>query len=185
MLLATVVDEVRCAVALLPLARVNVRAPLRTSISVSDASERGGASAEAMLFLLALSSFLSDRVSNETSVAKEQIGRKRSHKARRFCGVCTVACCGSVCCGPGCSITICSPFFYWVHRKRDCVRILNPLRCVGFVSFGDDPGWTWEVRSNKLEVVKLELGSQRLSIPGVVVVSCALSCCSYFCEVTS
>ena len=36
-----VADEILCAALLLPLIRSNLRAPLRPSLSISDASERG------------------------------------------------------------------------------------------------------------------------------------------------
>ena len=44
------VDGILCCVCLLPLVRVNLRAPLRADLSITDASERAGSAAEAVSF---------------------------------------------------------------------------------------------------------------------------------------
>lgn len=44
-------DEILLVAVLLPFAGVNLRAPLRSALSISDASEQGGGAAEATAFV--------------------------------------------------------------------------------------------------------------------------------------
>lgn len=160
---------------MLPLARVNLRAPLRKSISISDASERGGASAEAESFLPSLDASLGERIADESAAANEAAGRRKQPDRSSFCGVCTVFTAAGVKCGPGCNLAVCSADCYWIHRKRACPRICSARLAVGFACLGSDPGWTWELLSNQLEVVKVGFDSKSLTLPSVVVVSLRFS----------
>ena len=72
-----VVDEILCGACLLPLARVNLRAPLRPTLSITDASERGGSAAAATSFIPSLSRLYGDQVASSISVCNEQSARKR------------------------------------------------------------------------------------------------------------
>ena len=69
---SAVVDEILCGIFLIPLARANLRAPFRASLSISDASERGGAAAEVESFVPSLSRVFGERVSSEMSALNEQ-----------------------------------------------------------------------------------------------------------------
>ena len=66
-------DEVLLAGLLMPLATTNLRAPLRTRISISDASEFGGASAEASQFVAAADEGI-QKLANERDMAMLEEG---------------------------------------------------------------------------------------------------------------
>lgn len=166
-----VTDEILCGVSLLPLARANLRAPLRAAISITDASERGRAAAEASSFKPSLSTFFGEQVSEQKSALNEQLARKREKPQQLYCGVCTAACSGSAVCGPGCGTRLCSFECYKIHRARSCPRIFNARFSVGLCAIGIDPGWGWTLLCSKLEVELMPIESRSLSLPSVSVVS--------------
>lgn len=175
-----VVDEILCGVLLLPLARVNLRAPLRASLSISDASERGGSAAEADSFVPSLSRFYGEQMSANMSSLNEQRARLKDAPTRFYCGICTAECSGAAKCGPGCDLIVCSLKCYGAHRGRTCSRLLGARPSVGLVFVGNktihdlasakqDPGWGWALLNRGIDVEMVSVESRSLSIPSILI----------------
>ena len=82
-----VIDEMLLAAVLLPLARANLRAQLRASVSISDASETGASAAESVRFSSVLDPDRSDRLACGRSEVNELAARRRA-PPRFFIAVC-------------------------------------------------------------------------------------------------
>ena len=116
-------DEILLAGLLVPLAFSNLRAPLREMISVSDASEFGGAAAEASKFTAALDKKTESRVCSlrMNALEEEMIPRMSTQCAR-----CKAA--GGralVRCPLGCPEWLCSAQCYLSHRKSCSHEVLD------------------------------------------------------------
>lgn len=94
-----VVDEIVCAYLFLPLARVNLRAPLRPSLSISDASEQGGSAGEADRFVHSVSKVFGDDLACRKAAANECSGRRKLREGPFVCGICLAECAGVAQCG--------------------------------------------------------------------------------------
>ena len=115
-------DEVIVAGLLMPMATTNLRALLRATISISDASEFGGSSAETKEFVAATDPILQKLAGerNMTLLEERSMGEQPLEEVSlgRFCCMCrgTTDTC-PIKCPLGCSKQLCSIECYLQHRS--------------------------------------------------------------------
>ena len=126
---ADVRDEIIVAALLSPLSFCNLRAPIRPCISISDASEEGGAAGEAVSFVSAL---------DRSAIKSREDGIARDLEEAPFacppalplvCAVCKgVVASGSlsVSCGVGCNFRLCSAKCWFSHSDNGCRNAAVP-----------------------------------------------------------
>ena len=117
-------DEILLATVLLPFVGVNLRAPLRPSMSISDASEQGGGAAEASAFVHEFAPEHTEGLHNYYSRLNEETIAFASRKPAVMCVICVLRfepkypflCV----CGPGCLARTCSASCFYKHKSQRC-----------------------------------------------------------------
>ena len=159
-------DEVLLAGLLAPMAFSNLRCPLRETVSITDASEHGGAAGEASKFVRALSKEV-EKKSNalELNALESTLERRQMWK----CSMCDATGVGVTGCPLGCAVAICSVSCYDAHRGRCSHAVLERCKVV-IISEWPEVGLRWECLRNGL-VVEAELpGRKRHPDAGLVFV---------------
>lgn len=167
---ACFIDEVACGSLLFPLARANLRAPVRGSISTSDVSEQAG-SAEAFSFLGRFDTEANNNVSEATSAANEPTGRLCDGPKSAMCGVCRTVTAELAFRGPGCGVPVCSVACYEAHRSRGCMRVIDAQSSVALLLLSRGANWGWSLLEQGSALEDMECDRHSLSMHGVVVFS--------------
>ena len=111
----TVRDEMLVAALLIPMAYTNLKAPLRQVISISDASEEGGAAAEASLFVRHADNDMAQSFDDASLVRSEEIGKVE--QTSRACQGCRRILEANVAqCPLGCGKRFCSVGCFKEHK---------------------------------------------------------------------
>ena len=164
-------DEILIFAVLSPTLGTELRSPLRRKNSISDASEQGGAAAEASSF-----SYLVRPDAVETSMALrlnslEELSVRRPFSPPKVCF------CGSMYqagdrwaqCVRRCGAWVCSYQCGEMLRKLNCSGYLDPRKQVGFVSFGPCKVVPWKLMINELVPVDVTHGRLSEELPRVLI----------------
>ena len=165
---AEVSDEILLAAALLPLAGTNLRSPLRLSMSISDASEQGGAAAIATHFCARLDKVTASASSSRLANANEEALAANPPVIYPFCSICTYPIPEGVKgrCVVGCSAHLCSALCYKVHRKTVCTHTPPLGVVVGIVDMATESWWLWAAVGQGLAPVVWDDLKQTGEAPG-------------------
>ena len=154
-------DEILLAAILLPYAGVNLRAPLRPAMSISDASEQGGGAAEATAFVQEFAPEHSDGLHKFYCRLNEEAIDFASRKPVVMCVICVLRfepiyplwCV----CGPGCLARTCSANCFYKHKSQNCKVVPGAHPRAGLLELGPACGFAEATLSRGVQKVPLGL----------------------------
>ena len=125
---------------------MNLGAPLRLTISVSDASEEGGAAGEASKLLSSVGSVVGKRSDDLRMTRTEEDGNQAKRSKR--CIGCNLASKTEGCpCPFKCGSWVCSVKCFW-GRETQCLYKVIPHHSVGFFGDREEPQLMWDLLKN-------------------------------------
>lgn len=175
-LLSSVRDEFLLAAILLPFAGVNLRDPLRRSVSISDASEQGGGVAEATNIVAEFAPEKTVELQDYYSQLNEEATEFASRKPSIMCVICALRfeiifpkwCV----CGPGCLARACSSAVFYKHKAQRCKVAPGAHPQVGLLELGPKCGIAEAILSSGVQVVPLGIGETVVQPLMILVNSC-------------
>ena len=159
-------DEVLLATLLLPFMFTDLRAPIRRTISCSDASSAGGGACEATEFVDALDGDAEGLAEDVVAGLVEEAGQ--AHEAPPRVAACA-ACGGPLpahagrCCTPGCTALACRLDCLLRHRGSCGAECHGLPACAVYDASASSSCAAWEVGKHGVPVVPV-LGGQRVPV---------------------
>ena len=173
-----VADELLVACSLLPLAAASLRAPLRQYLSISDASEDGGAAAVAYSFTTHLDKPYAAELLDRTANVNEESSTVSRSDNVIYCVVCleeTPLYNMWGVCGLGCRAKFCRPSCFFYHRRTTCAAVPVSKNEVAWCDLGNESWLAWSLIVSGLMPSDFSSFSQGGNTPGVACISLDLA----------